>query len=686
MSEAVDRIVRLQRRVMWRGRLLSLQDELALAVTISALIGTVLVLLARLRSIEFPLWAVIIGVAAISVGAALIRQFMTRISEHDAAFLIDASLELDDRVATSSMIIERGGPKQVLEEALIEDTAERIGNLIAPSIVPFRVRRWYALVMISIVGIVASLMIPSRTLPASEAVATERANIENAGELLERTAGEVERIVPAGTEVAALAKEQAEVGRGFRHSKATRGEALKRLSALEERLRRRRDELANTHAEEIVDLADRRLGATLSTLSTARRKRLQPNESQLALRGEEPPGASKPGIENRVTPSSGGHNTSESSQEQSDNSVQSSSATQAPTKRDQSNKETKAKEIGDAAPRNRPLEPVSGNKAKSESVGSTPAERDSELDKARAGGAAEFGRQRRGKKGDELKTDGEISGEQTAGERNAEDKPPGEQPAGGLESLRAVPDSLAGQATKALPKISDELLKKAAEFRANDLSPGDIEKLRKAAELLSRDLAQFGQSRELQQALQEMARRIRPEQIEQVAQALGGQEKLKLELDAAVRLLAENQQAKEMVAGLADQLARIQDEKGQQDNQRGAGKSDLREQENRARNQAWSGTRGGQGQPPDKSGAFDKRLDRRGKESGLQGKLQKRPGGEYVYLQSKAGTGAARVPYASVYPQYRREAERSVQRTQVPPRLRAVVRKYFDAINPDAKK
>jgi len=40
----------------------------------------------------------------------------------------------------------------------------------------------------------------------------------------------------------------------------------------------------------------------------------------------------------------------------------------------------------------------------------------------------------------------------------------------------------------------------------------------------------------------------------------------------------------------------------------------------------------------------------------------------------------------SFYTQYRREAERSVERSQVPPRMRSVVRSYFDRINPDAAK
>jgi hypothetical protein len=239
-----------------------------------------------------------------------------------------------------------------------------------------------------------------------------------------------------------------------------------------------------------------------------------------------------------------------------------------------------------------------------------------------------------------------------------------------------------------LPKISEELLKKAAELRANELSPADIEKLRKAAESLSRDLAPIAQSKELQQALQEMAGKIRPEQIEQVARELGNQEKLKQELDAAARLLMENQQAKEMVAGLAGQFARLRDEKRQQDNRRPIGKSGMREEETPSHNQA-SGSRNrtNAGGVHEKSEtAADLRLAGKGRESSLKGKVQQGSGGEYLYLQTKAGLGAARAPYSSAYPQYRREAERSVQRSQAPPNLRSVVRKYFDAINPDAKK
>jgi len=149
----------------------------------------------------------------------------------------------------------------------------------------------------------------------------------------------------------------------------------------------------------------------------------------------------------------------------------------------------------------------------------------------------------------------------------------------------------------------------------------------------------------------------------------------------------ENQQAKEMVAGLAGQFARVRDEKRQQDNGQPSDRSGMRDEETRVRNQDARSNRANSGGAPEKSEtAADRRLAGQGRESSLKGKLQQGSGGEYLYLQTKAGVGAARTPYSSAYPQYRREAERSVQRSQVPPNLRSVVRKYFDAINPDAKK
>jgi len=643
MSEAVAKIVRLERSVMWRKRLLSLQDGLVLAVMMGGLIAATLVLLARLRPVGLPSWTVIVGAMSLAFAAALTRSYLTRASVSDAAFLIDELLKLDDRFTTSHLIIERGGPRRGLEEALIEDAADRVSNQRAASVVPFRMRRWYTLSLVSLVGLVAALMIPTRSLSVAEALAAERADIESAGERLEQTATEVERAVPPGTETATLAKEQAELGRGFRRSAATRAEVLRGLSSLEGRIRRRHDDLASTRADEIVSLADRRLGGSLSTLSTAPRKKIEPDADQPAVSIDEPAGAAK----------------------------------REPNKGQR-----------EAEPQNRPQEPVPGKDLKGESPGTDSTRPDSRVAKETAGEPGASGDQKPPEqKPSALKADGEKTGDLNTGERKADDQQPSEQHTGSLDALKAVPNSLAEQAAKSLPKISEELLKKAAKLRANELSPADIEKLRKAAESLSRDLAPIAQSKELQQALKEMARQIRPEQIEQVARELGNQEKLKQELDAAARLLMENQQAKEMVAGLAEQFARMRDEKRQQDNGQTTGKSAMPDEESRARNQASRSNRANAGGAPAKlQTTAERRLAGEGRDSSLKGKLQQGSGGEYLYLQLKAGGGAARAPYSSAYPEYRREAERSVQRSQVPTNLRSLVRKYFDAINPDAKR
>jgi hypothetical protein len=633
MSEEAAKIVRLERRVMWRMRLLALQDSLAVTLATAGLIAAGFVATARLRAIEIPVWPVVIGILSLSITAVLTRWFLTRIAEVDAAFLIDESLELDDRIATSRLIIERGGPTGGLEEALIEDAAARVSNQTPASIAPFRTSRWHALALVSAIGLVAAIMIPPRSLPVDPALASERSDIATAGEHLEQTAAEIEQALPPGAETATLAQEQAEIGRGFRRASASRAEALTRLSALEERIRARHDDLSNTRADEIVNLSERRMRDALSTIPTAPHTRSEPDDRSLATLADESGGALKKGAakETRVT------------------------------KPDNSNVRSLESQSGQGN-RNADLakEPGGGPEAWSNTKGPDQKRSDSPGDP---------------------RADGEKTTGENIGDRRPDEQEESRRPEGSLEALKALPDSLSQQAAKALPRLSEELLKKAAELRANELKPADIEKLRKAAEFLARDLEQIGQSKELQKALQEMARQVRPEQIEQVARELGTQEELKRELDAAARLFSENQQAKQMVAGLAGQLARMSDQGQKRDNKLQGGVPDKKSRAGDGR----SGTnRDATGTPDDLESS--RRLAGQGRESKLNGKPQERSGGEYLYLQSKSGAGAARAPYSSAYPQYRREAERSVQRSQVPPNLRSVVRKYFDAINPDAKR
>jgi hypothetical protein len=638
-----------------------------------------------MRAVHIPVFPLVLAVLGLSSTAAVALWFFSRANERDAAFLIDESLGLEDRVATAHLIIERGGPSGALEEALIEDTSERAGDQAACSVMPIRMRKWHALAPVSLIALVAALMITPRALPVAGALAAERADIDNAADHLERTAAELEQIVPAGTETARLANEQAELGRGLRRSTATRAEALKRLSGLEEHIRRRHDDLASTRADEIVSLADRRLGGALSTLSTAQHKRPQPDAGQLARSADGAIDIPKPepAKENQVV-RPGSSKALNSSRANENSGLTSSKDAARPG--DDKPKVEDAKKRESEEPQNRRQEPASGRDARIDSARSAPRN----ASKAGISSDKATGDQSPGglKPNAENPAEQENSEQKNSDRGNGEQKPNDKLP-GATDALKAAPDFLVNQAAKALPGLSQDLLKKAAQLRANELSPADIEKLRQAAASLSRDLSQIAQSKDLQQALQEMARQVRPEQIEQVARELGDQEKLKQELESAARLLRENQQAKEIVAGLAGEFARGRDQIKKQPHDEKAGRQQASELYSRSE-QTGGGDRAsrrGTAKSPDTfSTAGDRRLAGQGRESSLQGKLQQGSRGEYLYLQSKAGTGAARAPYSAAYPQYRREAERSVQRTQVPPNLRSVVRRYFDAINPESKR
>jgi len=692
MSEAVAKILRLERGVTLRQRLLSLQDGLVLSVIVVGLAFAAVVTLVRLRTIAIPAWAMVIGAISLATVTALTHWLFTRSAEAEAAFRIDETLNLDDRIATSRLIIRRGGPSNALEGALIEDSALHLGDRRASAVIPFRTRRWYALSMFSFIAVGVALMIPTRLVPVNETLAAERSDIESAGDRLEQAATDIEKALPPGSETASLAKEQAEVGRGFRRSGATRAEALRRLSALEERIRRRHDDLASTRADEIVSLADRRLGSALST-SNRQRAKIETDESggtKLAetetKAGERKRAATK---EASVTTPSDAGESRESSQEAVATSGEAGLRRPPSSRRDQPNVDpATTAERRQPGAKKRTHETARGKGSRT----GDPSEAESTSSGPRGAPNAEKAGETSQRPDDQTSGDpkhgGGLAGDQSASERKESGQRSSELPAGALDALKAVPSSLAEQAGKAIPKVSEELLKKAAELRANQLNESDIAKLRKAAELLSRDLSVIGQSKELQKALEEMARQIRPDQIEQVARELGNNEKLKQELGAAARLLSENHQAKETVAGLTGQFARMQDQRHRPDNdQQSAGQSDLRSQQRRPSDQGPQSNRASAGRAPEKlDTATDRQLAGQGRKSSLNGKLQPGSGGEYLYLQSKAGIGAARAPYSSAYPQYRREVERSVQRSEVPPSLRSVVRKYFDAINPDSKR
>jgi hypothetical protein len=464
-------------------------------------------------------------------------------------------------------------------------------------------------------------------------------------------------------------------------------EALKKLSSLEGRIRERHDTLAETRADEIVNIAEKRMRAALSTKpkqraqaavnenDETREQALESSDTEAkadakaakpAVAGERkaqsatPSGKSeRAGVSANKTDASNSNqsdlsiaqrpNRGTGQQQANTNSVADKSGLAANTKPDSRD------QAGQQAAQNRLQEPVSSPNAQPQTD-----------NKNQAGVKKER---------DQSSSEADAAGDQ---------KEPGkdeQKPEGSLAVPKALGGLVADQAAKALPQMSQELLNKAAQLRAGQLSPEEIKRLAQAAQFLAQDLKQIAQSKEFQQALEQMARQISPEQIEQVARQLMNQEQLKRELEASARLMMQNQQAKEIVAGIKqsveDLAKQFRGREGNEQRGRSRGAGDAAQD---GKGGAGNNSRLQLGRPD------SQKLKGQGKESNASGNLQRGTGGEYLYLRSQAGTGAARAPYSSAYPQYRREAERSVERSQVPPHMRSMVRSYFDAINPDASK
>lgn len=646
MNDAAISIKRFERKVMWRERALSMINHLALALMIGGIASASIVLYIRLRPAELSIWKIVIAVFGSVALAAGARWFLTRARERDAAFKIDRALGLEDRIVSSRAIIEQGGPQREIETALIADAASRISKADGSRVVPFVIARWHALGLIGIAALVVALMIPQKPDPQAAALIAERQDIQTAGEQLEQIGSEVEKELPPETETARLAKEQAELGRALRRSTDTRAEALKKINELESRIRQRQDVLANTRADEIVELAERRLKSALAEKPKERKQNQDKATSASEASLSEQNAAAENKKENKADTSNQSETvasnksdesiakpTGERKTDQSKPSGDKSSESNVDKKQSDKGEQPSGEQSGNQS------SPVNQNKSETEPSGEKNSQQKPESEKPESE---------------------KSESEKSEGEKKENVKPPTD----GLSRL------MAEQAAKAL---SNQLLKKAEQLRAGQLNPEDIKKLQQSAENLARDLAPIAQSKEFQQALEQLAQKINPEQLEQVARELMKNEQLKRELEATARMLAENRQVKEMVAGLAQKF---------DGRQRGEAKEQAR---NQSSGQG-EGTGKGSGDKKLEMNAPREQLKGQGKEQKLAGRMQKKPGGEYLFLQARPGAGAVRAPYSSAYPQYRREAERAVERSRVPAHLRSLVRNYFDVINPDVEK
>src|ERR1051325_8563831 len=135
MSEAAARIRGFERAVMWGGGVLALQDAAALALLSAGLIAAALVLLSRLQVVRLH-WSVVTVAVVVVVGLVAWRWHRTRATEKEAAFLIDSTFALEDRVATAHEILARDEPQREVERALIDDAASRLDDKRVASVTP----------------------------------------------------------------------------------------------------------------------------------------------------------------------------------------------------------------------------------------------------------------------------------------------------------------------------------------------------------------------------------------------------------------------------------------------------------------------------------------------------------------------------------------------------------------------
>jgi hypothetical protein len=709
MSEAAARAISdCVSRVRRRQRLLAFQDQLVAAIIAAGLLTALAILLSRagtslaVKAVWFA--AAVLIILLILVAAGLRR----RPTDESVALLIDSSMRLEDRLATAHQIVRQNRDTSGIEQALVADAAERIAPARPTLIVPYRMKLWYGLAVVSLAVLATIASRPQPPVAASEEQIA-RADIEEAGKQLEHSAEEIEKLAPVSTETARLAREQAEVGRSFRMSPASRAEALKRLSALEERIAGRQRALEQTKADEIVAIADSRFEGLLERpanrkpgSNTVDSSGTSSRASDLTEAGasEEEKAKSDPAKADRKEgPGVASNQQARPVKEakDKDKSERGKATDQAPGSKDDrlpapqqpGSDESKAPPARDAARDGVKPKEGTGANPETDATGTNSKSRNGAEKSARETANANGTRDRDSSKPadqptGEGKTGGQPDNPEPRSEPNASSESGSPQQKEGDQGGARLSPPDAGslpQPFGATPSLSEQLLKRALELKAGELSERDIKQLIEAAKALSKDLEKIAQSKELRESLEELARKVNPEQLEQVAREVAKNEDLKRELIAATRLMRENQKAKEAVAGLIDRSQWAKDEiDAGAEAQRGSQTSA------ELRNRGRSGGRDNlaTGAPLTGTSVRDE-LSGKGKATIAKGKAGRGNGGEYLYVQSRLPSGAARVPYSNAYPQYRREAEQFVQRTTVPPAMRSMVRDYFDAINPNQK-
>jgi RNA polymerase-interacting CarD/CdnL/TRCF family regulator len=223
----------------------------------------------------------------------------------------------------------------------------------------------------------------------------------------------------------------------------------------------------------------------------------------------------------------------------------------------------------------------------------------------------------------------------------------------------------------------------AAQSRSLDAS--EKQALRDAARQLGGELEGLENTEELEAALEALAEGdMSADELEQLARALEDLEAASAEHEAAEHLRAANRAAKQQVAGRGPGERESNDKAGPFAGRGSTNDRTDQEYETESQPSTMESTR----DRPDTRGEYEarnesERLGAQGASARVRGNLQRGAKQTTLFVQAAPGRAPTMAPYQEAYPRYRRSAERSIERSNVPPERRGVVRDYFDAINPD---
>lgn len=248
-SALLQRCLRQAARRLWADRFLAALPWCLLA---ASMIGAMVVVVSRYRSFGITVSAMLCGVLACAVAAALIAAWWRRGDALGAAVELDRRCGLDERASSAVALMEDSSLDSPVAQSLLADTERVLADVDVAAAFPLAVsRRWYRPLVPALAAIGFALWFaPSGpTLPGAVAAVAAAAQVKESTAQLEKKLTEKKQRAEELKLVEAqklLEKLQEETHRLQTDGKLDRKEALIRLNDLAKQLEDRRRAVANT--------------------------------------------------------------------------------------------------------------------------------------------------------------------------------------------------------------------------------------------------------------------------------------------------------------------------------------------------------------------------------------------------------------------------------------------------------